>query len=75
MLLLCVGLLLLSSNCFGTDGSGHLTRKEVGAHLPALGLAVDDATLTKLLGALDTNNDDSLDFEEFASLAAMIKLQ
>ena len=57
-----------------TDGGGTLDRGEVGRHLPALGLQVDEATLNKLIDQLDTDKSGNLSFEEFAMLAAMIKL-
>lgn len=55
-----------------SDGSGHLTRAEVKNYLPALGLNVDDAQLSKLLAQLGDGKD--LSAEQFIMLAAMVKL-
>ena len=76
-LLLSIFLRFVKIQCIlaDADGDGTLDRKEVGQHLPALGLQVDEATLDKLLKQLDTSGDGALSFEEFAILCAMIKLQ
>lgn len=57
------------------DCSGHLTRSEVSRYLPALGLKIDDDHLSKLMAKLDSDgNTQTLTFEEFALLCAMVKL-
>lgn len=59
-----------------SDSSGHLTRSEVNRYLPALGLKIDDDHLSKLMAKLDSDgNTQTLTYEEFALLCAMIKLE
>jgi Ca2+-binding EF-hand superfamily protein len=57
-----------------TDGDGSLSRAEITAHLPSLGVVVSEAVAHQLFDKLDSNKNGSLDFGEFALLVAMLKL-
>ena len=52
---------------FDKDGNGSIERDELALVLTSLGMAVSDGEIDRLMNAVDTNNDNTIDFDEFVA--------
>ncbi|KAL6907301.1 hypothetical protein GGI43DRAFT_397066 [Trichoderma evansii] len=53
---------------FDQDGNGVITGKELGDVMRRLGLNPTEAELQDMIREIDTDNDDTIDFDEFVAM-------
>eukprot|EP00817_Percolomonadidae_sp_ATCC50343_P001890 CAMPEP_0117426746 /NCGR_PEP_ID=MMETSP0758-20121206/6776_1 /TAXON_ID=63605 /ORGANISM="Percolomonas cosmopolitus, Strain AE-1 (ATCC 50343)" /LENGTH=258 /DNA_ID=CAMNT_0005212055 /DNA_START=134 /DNA_END=907 /DNA_ORIENTATION=- len=62
--------LLSHFNQFDSDGSGSITRKDLGDLLASIGKGVTEDELDKIMEIVDSDGSGSIEFEEFVEIAA-----
>merc|ERR1712188_96080 len=55
-------------NLVDTDGSGEISREELGELISTLGLKASQEELDRMIDEIDKDNDGTIDFDEFCSV-------